>query len=141
MRTRRGCSRIVLHSREQYIADPGRAGRAYMNSVLLSTTPHCSSLRLRFLASLIVCSNVLARCTMAFRLLPRARILSNLQRHIIPTTARTNLLTNFHAQSRCFSATPSARLMEMSGFTESQLDVREAIEKICANYPDVHLSS
>ncbi|OAL52280.1 acyl-CoA dehydrogenase NM domain-like protein [Pyrenochaeta sp. DS3sAY3a] len=26
--------------------------------------------------------------------------------------------------------------MELSGFTESQLDVREAIAKICANYPD-----
>ncbi|KAF2130288.1 acyl-CoA dehydrogenase NM domain-like protein [Dothidotthia symphoricarpi CBS 119687] len=26
--------------------------------------------------------------------------------------------------------------MEMSGFTESQLDVREAVSKICANYPD-----
>ena len=26
--------------------------------------------------------------------------------------------------------------MEMSGFTQEQLDVREAISKICANYPD-----
>jgi acyl-CoA dehydrogenase len=28
--------------------------------------------------------------------------------------------------------------METSGFTESQLDVREAISKICSDYPDVH---
>lgn len=28
-------------------------------------------------------------------------------------------------------------LMETSGFTETQLDVREAIQKICVNYPDV----
>ena len=26
--------------------------------------------------------------------------------------------------------------MELSGFTQEQLDVREAIQKICAHYPD-----
>ena len=40
-------------------------------------------------------------------------------------------------QSRCFSLTPSPRLMGMTGFTQAQLDVREAVAKICANYPDV----
>lgn len=38
---------------------------------------------------------------------------------------------------RCFSKTQPRPLMETSGFTESQLLVREAISKICANYPDV----
>lgn len=30
--------------------------------------------------------------------------------------------------------------MEMSGFTAEQLDVREAVSKICSNYPDVCLT-
>lgn len=31
--------------------------------------------------------------------------------------------------------------MEMSGFTEEQLTVREAIQKICSNFPNVCLDS
>ena len=41
--------------------------------------------------------------------------------------------------ARCFSMTSSCRIMEISGFTESQLDVREAISKICSKYPDVRV--
>jgi hypothetical protein len=29
--------------------------------------------------------------------------------------------------------------MEMSGFTQEQLDVREAVAKICSKYPDVRV--
>lgn len=29
--------------------------------------------------------------------------------------------------------------MEMSGFTQEQLDVREAVAKICEKYPDVRM--
>jgi hypothetical protein len=37
---------------------------------------------------------------------------------------------------RPFSTSPSRKLMEMSGFTEEQLAVRNAISKICANFPN-----
>ena len=40
-------------------------------------------------------------------------------------------------QRRKFSSTFSYRIMETSGFTEEQMDVRAAIEKICSDYPDV----
>jgi hypothetical protein len=40
-------------------------------------------------------------------------------------------------QSRNFSLTTSRFLMEVSGFTQGQLDVREAVSKICSQYPDV----
>ncbi|CAI6319746.1 unnamed protein product [Periconia digitata] len=39
-------------------------------------------------------------------------------------------------QSRCFASTRPSRLMEMTGFTQDQLDVREAVTKICSHYPD-----
>ena len=44
------------------------------------------------------------------------------------------------ARSRSFSVTAkrnSNTLMETSGFSEIQLSVREAIAKICSNFPDV----
>ncbi|KAH9827002.1 Acyl-CoA dehydrogenase, C-terminal domain [Teratosphaeria destructans] len=37
---------------------------------------------------------------------------------------------------RPFSVTPTRRIMETSGFTEEQLDVRDAIFKVCANFPE-----
>ncbi|KAF2436361.1 acyl-CoA dehydrogenase NM domain-like protein [Tothia fuscella] len=40
------------------------------------------------------------------------------------------------SSTRSFSSSPCRRIMEMSGFTESQLEVRDAIFKICANFPD-----
>ena len=40
-------------------------------------------------------------------------------------------------KSRCFSISASRRIMETSGFTPEQLTVREAISKICSNFPDV----
>lgn len=39
-------------------------------------------------------------------------------------------------QSRCFSISTPRRIMETSGFTSEQLTVREAISKICSNFPD-----
>lgn len=41
---------------------------------------------------------------------------------------------------RAFTASTSLRantLMETSGFSDTQLEVREAIAKICSKYPDV----
>lgn len=46
---------------------------------------------------------------------------------------------NGTVRSRCFSFTSSTQLMEMTGFTQEQLEVREAVAKICANYPDVRM--
>ncbi|KIW07871.1 uncharacterized protein PV09_01785 [Verruconis gallopava] len=37
---------------------------------------------------------------------------------------------------RCFSASSRNRIMELSGFTDTQLSVREAIFKICSRFPD-----
>lgn len=39
-------------------------------------------------------------------------------------------------QWRSFAASKLNRIMELSGFSEEQLDVREAIAKICSNFPD-----
>jgi hypothetical protein len=38
---------------------------------------------------------------------------------------------------RNFSSSPRRSLMGLSGFTETQLTVREAIMKLCSNFPDV----
>ena len=38
--------------------------------------------------------------------------------------------------SRSFSCTRTAGIMELSGFTEAQMDVREAVSKICSQFPD-----
>lgn len=38
--------------------------------------------------------------------------------------------------TRTFSHAASRRIMELSGFSAEQLDVREAISKICSNFPD-----
>ena len=40
-------------------------------------------------------------------------------------------------KSRCFSISAPRRIMETSSFTSEQLTVREAISKICSNFPDV----
>ncbi|KAK2749138.1 hypothetical protein FQN55_003841 [Onygenales sp. PD_40] len=39
-------------------------------------------------------------------------------------------------QERAFSASPSSRIMELSCFSQEQLMVRDAIAKICSNFPD-----
>lgn len=39
-------------------------------------------------------------------------------------------------ERRHFSATRRNRIMEMSGFTEEQLTVRDAIQKICSQFPN-----
>ncbi|OAX77545.1 hypothetical protein ACJ72_08155, partial [Emergomyces africanus] len=39
-------------------------------------------------------------------------------------------------QERLFSASPSSRIMELSCFSQNQLMVRDAISKICSNFPD-----
>ncbi|KIW66283.1 hypothetical protein PV04_08480 [Phialophora macrospora] len=54
----------------------------------------------------------------------------------IPSRPRLcQLASNIHEQ-RHFSAGQRLRLMEMSGFTEEQLTVRNAIQKICAQFPN-----
>lgn len=49
--------------------------------------------------------------------------------------------SSFASKPRDFSISKSCRIMEMSGFSETQLDVREAISKICSNFTDVTASS
>jgi len=44
--------------------------------------------------------------------------------------------TRLWITNRAFSQGPKARIMELTGFSEEQLDVRDAISKICADYPD-----
>lgn len=39
---------------------------------------------------------------------------------------------------RTFSTSSPRRIMELTGFSQEQLDVREAIAKICANFPDAY---
>lgn len=39
-------------------------------------------------------------------------------------------------RSRSFTVSKPRRIMELSGFSEEQLDVREAIAKICSNFPN-----
>ncbi|PGH13493.1 hypothetical protein AJ79_03623 [Helicocarpus griseus UAMH5409] len=39
-------------------------------------------------------------------------------------------------QERSFSASPSSRIMELSCFSQNQLMVRDAISKICQDFPD-----
>ncbi|KAK8207389.1 acyl-CoA dehydrogenase [Phyllosticta capitalensis] len=38
--------------------------------------------------------------------------------------------------SRHFSVTPNRKLMQTEGFSDDQMSVREAISKICSNFPD-----
>ena len=62
-------------------------------------------------------------------ILPRCRGIA--KRHHPP-------LNSFY--SRPFSASIQRRantLMETSGFSDTQLQVREAVAKICSNFPDV----
>jgi len=66
----------------------------------------------------------------------------SLPSRFLRTSSSRVLLRTFksHLSQRAFSVTSCARIMETSGFTESQMDVREAIFKICAKYPDVSSS-
>ena len=38
--------------------------------------------------------------------------------------------------SRAFSTSSPCRIMELTGFSQKQLDVREAVAKICSKFPD-----
>ena len=38
--------------------------------------------------------------------------------------------------SRTFSTSSPCRMMELTGFSQEQLDVREAVAKICSKFPD-----
>lgn len=63
-----------------------------------------------------------------------------MQRSIIPRYLGLAKCQPRTCGSRCFSISASRRantLMETSGFSETQLQVREAIAKICSNFPDV----
>ncbi|KAK8217421.1 hypothetical protein M8818_001177 [Zalaria obscura] len=55
-----------------------------------------------------------------------------------PSTTRPVLCTSrvLVSSQRSFSVSRAQRLMETSGFTDEQLTVREAISKICSNFPD-----
>ncbi|KAF2196668.1 isovaleryl-CoA dehydrogenase [Delitschia confertaspora ATCC 74209] len=66
---------------------------------------------------------------MAYRIASKTPLIRSLGRAAQPPLRPPN-------QSRCLSASAVRPIMEMSGFTESQLEVREAVSKICANYPD-----
>ncbi|ETI25392.1 hypothetical protein G647_02165 [Cladophialophora carrionii CBS 160.54] len=54
----------------------------------------------------------------------------------IPSRPRLCQLASCIHERRHFSAARKLRLMEMSGFTEEQLTVRNAIQKICAQFPN-----
>ena len=69
--------------------------------------------------------------TMAFRL--GSRLLRGRIPYCLSQTQDV-LLGNQHC--RTFSVSKSLRIMELSGFSEAQLDVKEAIAKICSNFPD-----
>ena len=44
--------------------------------------------------------------------------------------------TAFPLAARRFSASSPGRIMELTGFSQEQLDVREAVGKICSKFPD-----
>ena len=80
---------------------------------------------------------------MASRLfLPRA-LLRTARRQVprqttsLQSSSTPSIPENGRSQRRAFSATPANRIMELSCFSSEQLMVRDAISKICANFPDV----
>ncbi|OJD26211.1 hypothetical protein ACJ73_02410 [Blastomyces percursus] len=69
---------------------------------------------------------------MALRLFCRSLLsCSRRQASITITTAVRQCL-----HERSFSVSPSSRIMELSCFSQNQLMVRDAIAKICSNFPD-----
>ena len=48
---------------------------------------------------------------------------------------RSHRSLNVSPQKRAFSASSSQKIMYLTGFTEEQLTVREAIQKICQRFP------
>ncbi|PGG99827.1 acyl-CoA dehydrogenase [Blastomyces parvus] len=70
---------------------------------------------------------------MASRLLSRS--LLSCSRRQVPIT-RTAAGKRQCLQERSFSASSSSRIMELSCFSQTQLMVRDAISKICSNFPD-----
>ncbi|KAF2169442.1 hypothetical protein M409DRAFT_20661 [Zasmidium cellare ATCC 36951] len=67
-------------------------------------------------------------------------------KNLIPSLRTASRLASFSrskvphispiCSTRAFSVTPRRKLMETSGFSEEQLTVRDAIAKICSNFPD-----
>ncbi|KAF2674765.1 acyl-CoA dehydrogenase NM domain-like protein [Microthyrium microscopicum] len=51
-------------------------------------------------------------------------------------TAASRHTTNLYTRRRCFSSSPSRSLMDTSNFTSTQLEVREAVSKLCSQFPD-----
>ena len=74
-------------------------------------------------------------------IIPNGRTLSSLSslsfwiipRHI---SRYCNGRAKFPSNLRPFSASVPRRIMELTGFSQEQLDVREAVAKICSNFPD-----
>lgn len=62
---------------------------------------------------------------------------SRLLQGSVPICLRpTRCLFLRNQRSRSFTVSKPRRIMELSGFSEEQLDVREAIAKICSNFPN-----
>lgn len=54
--------------------------------------------------------------------------------HVLSLSLKTK--PEFTLQRRSFSCGSRRRIMELTSFSEEQLDVREAIARICSNFPD-----
>ncbi|KAF2262696.1 acyl-CoA dehydrogenase NM domain-like protein [Lojkania enalia] len=72
---------------------------------------------------------------MASSILSKVRISSCLRHTSCHFPGRPQCLQTY-TPLRYFASSPSSRLMETSGFSTEQLDVREAVSKICSKYPD-----
>lgn len=62
--------------------------------------------------------------------------LRTLSRQATPLTSKPCISHIPRCTARAFSVTAQRKLMETSGFSEEQLTVRDAIFKICENFPD-----
>lgn len=66
------------------------------------------------------------------RLLRHALVLSRSRRAILGSNRRNGMLYN------CFSTSASRSIMEMAGFTDTQLMVREAVSQVCSQFPNTY---
>ncbi|KAL7797416.1 acyl-CoA dehydrogenase [Trichoderma ceciliae] len=53
-------------------------------------------------------------------------------------TCRILAASNVRVNRRAFSSTAHCRLMETTGFTETQLTVRQAVSRVCARFPNTY---
>ena len=74
---------------------------------------------------------------MTSRLLSAVHPISRTSVSAIRSLRQRTSISGVICQSRVFSVSSCRPIMEMSGFTPEQLDVREAVSKICSKYPDV----